>query len=320
MRILVTGATGFIGRTLIDHLLKRDEYTVLGTARNVEKCVEIKGLNFFSVGDMSIDKNWLAATQGVDVVIHLAARAHIIDDLAADPLTQFRSVNVAGTLALARQALASGVKRFIFMSSIGVNGSQISNQPFNEFSLPNPHAHYALSKLEAEEGLRNLLQGTAMEFVFIRPPLVYDGNAPGNFQRLLKLVASGIPLPFSSILNKRSIVALENLIDFVMICIEHPLAANELFLISDGTDVSTSEIIRYIAEGMEHKANLFRCPDIFLRAGATLVGRPSIYTQLCSSLTINSHKAQQLLDWQPTFSTPDGLRKAGADYLAGSRG
>lgn len=311
-RVFITGATGFLGTSLVDRLSRASEFSVAALVRgdcarmpsNVSQ-VKAPGDDPFSVE---------LPLQGVDAVIHLAARAHVLRDKCVDPLAEFRSVNVDGTLKLARQALAAGVKRFIFVSSIGVNGAQTAGTPFNEEFLPAPHADYALSKLEAEIGLRELLSGTDMELVIVRPPLVYSGGAPGNFKRLLALVASGLPLPFAAVKNQRSMIALENLVDFLKLSVDHPAAANELFLVSDGEEVSTAEIIRYLAQGMGRTALLFPVPSVLMRGAASMAGKQAMYTQLCDSLVIDSSKARALLGWMPTFSPAEALIKAGRDY------
>lgn len=315
MKFLVTGVSGFIGRSVADKLAMQPNYDVSGTIRQEDKQVR-KAVPLLAIGEISASTDWSIALQDVRVVIHLAARAHILSDSSYDPLAIFRRINVEGTLTLARQALAAGVKRFIFISSIGVNGSHTSGVPFDESSLPAPHADYAISKFEAEQGLREMAQGTAMELVIIRPPLVYAGHAPGNFQRLLKLIASGMPLPFAAVKNQRSMIALGNLVDFIALCVEHPAAANELFLVSDGLNVSTSEIIRNLAAGMDQKARLFRVPDALMRRGSSLLGKQALYNQLCGSLVIDSSKACDLLDWRPPVTPMQALYNAGREFKA----
>jgi len=313
MKILVTGVTGFIGQSLVDRLAVNQDYCIWGTARRAGVKAP-KRVSVIPVGDVCSSTNWSRALQDVGVVVHLAARAHVLGDSSLDPLAEFRSINVEGALTLARQALDAGVKRFIFISSIGVNGSYTSDKPFNESSIPAPHADYAISKLEAEQGLRVLLKGSDMELVIIRPPLVYAGHAPGNFARLLKLVACRVPLPFSAVRNTRSMIALENLVEFITLCIEHPAAANELFLVSDGVDVSTTDIICYLAAGMSLKAHLLPVPNFLIRYGASLLGKQAVYTQLCGSLAIDSSKARDLLGWSPQVTPEQALFKAGQDY------
>lgn len=313
MKVLITGASGFVGRAVFGALKLNSEYEVRGTARANTKQ---KNDSLIEIGDISAVTGWSAALHEVDVVVHLAARAHVLNDNSADPLAEFRRVNVDGALALAEQALTAGVKRFVFISSIGVNGTQTTTEAFDESSVLAPQFDYALSKLEAEQGLKSLLQGTEMELVIIRPPLVYSGHAPGNFQRLLKLVASGAPLPFASVNNQRSLVALDNLVDFIACCVEHPAAANELFLISDGIDVSTPEMLGYLSEGMGQKPRALSLPNGLMRWGATLLGKKTLYTQLCGSLVVDSSKARELLGWQPPVTPREALIKAGHEFKA----
>lgn len=312
MNILVTGAAGFIGAALAESLATRFGYNVSGSIRHIPVS-KAKAYSLISVGGVSKSTDWSFALRHIHVVIHLAARAHVLGD-DVDALAEFRSVNVEGALALARQALAAGVKRFIFISSIGVNGAQTFNEPFNESCAPAPHADYALSKLEAEQSLSALVKDTAMELVIIRPPLVYAGHAPGNFQRLLKIVASGAPLPFATVSNQRSMIALENLVDFIALCVEHPAAANQLFLTSDGNDVSTTEIVRYLAAGMNQKARLFSVPNALMSCGASLLGKQAIYSQLYGSLAIDSSKARALIGWKPKKTPAKALFEAGRDF------
>ncbi|MCU1728750.1 NAD-dependent epimerase/dehydratase family protein [Pseudomonas sp. 7P_10.2_Bac1] len=313
MKILVTGATGFIGVSLCKALISLPDVSIVGSGRS---SMDLAATNFvFSkVAAIPTAVEWRNLLEGVDVVIHLAARAHILSELSSDPLAEFRKVNVEGTLSLAEQAINAGVKRFIFLSSIGVNGNFTSGQAFSESSAPAPHAIYAISKWEAEQGLEELCTYKSMELVIIRPPLVYGANAPGNFKRLLKLVSSGIPLPLAGIKNKRTMVALENLVDFVKTCVTHPLAANELFLVSDEQSVSTPQIIKALASGMKSRASLFPVPDLLLHGGAKMTGRLSVYQQLCGSLEIDSSKSRTLLSWVPPLQVKDALKNAGGDF------
>jgi nucleoside-diphosphate-sugar epimerase len=252
-----------------------------------------------------------AACQDFDCIVHLAGRAHVLSEHDQNPLEAFRRANCGATLRLAQQAVESGVRRFIFISSIGVNGAETSRKPFDEFSNPKPHADYAISKLEAEEGLKKLLAGTETELVIIRPPLVYGVDAPGNFARLLKFVATGLPLPLGRINNRRSIVSLENLVSFISLCIEHSAAAGQLFLVSDGEDISTTEMVLALAQGMGKKPLMLPVPDSLLKVGAKLLGKESLYTQLCCSLQVDSSKARSLLGWKPQENTLEALEKIG---------
>lgn len=313
MKILVTGATGFIGVSLCKTLVSIPGFNIIGSGRS-SMDLEADNFLFIRIADSPSAIEWRNLLEGVDVVIHLAARAHVLSDASHDPLAEFRKVNVQDTLALAEQALDAGVKRFVFLSSIGVNGSYTQEQAFTESNLPAPQAMYAVSKWEAEQGLVSLCDKTLMDVVIIRPPLVYGANAPGNFKRLLKLVASGMPLPFANVKNKRSMVALENLVDFIKLCIDHPLAANEVFLVSDEESVSTPQIVRALAAGMQSRARLFSVPNLLLEGGAKALGKYSIYQQLCGSLEVDSHKSRSLLSWVPPFKVETALENVGGDF------
>lgn len=310
--VLITGSGGFIGHRLISTLSKRN-FSVTAVARSV-----ITG-DFSGQMILADLKTLVSSTQhleGIDCIVHLAGRAHVLDDVDSDPLAAFREINRDLTVQLARVAIQAGVKRFIFISSIGVNGASSGGLAFNEKSVPSPHAAYALSKLEAEYELRKLLAPTAVELVVIRPPMVYAAHAPGNFQRLLRLVASGVPLPFSSVNNLRSMIALENLVDFIALCIEHPAAADELYLISDGTDLSTPEIVRHLCTGMRQNARLLPVPVILMRLGASLIAKQAMYTQLCGSLIIDSSKARDQLGWKPKLCAEAALIQVGREFAA----
>ncbi|MFU2328100.1 NAD-dependent epimerase/dehydratase family protein [Pseudomonas sp. NFX98] len=314
MNVLVTGATGFVGRALIDRLNGEGLHHVKGSVRKLGNDV-VGSSQTVAVGDISATTDWSEALEEVEVVVHLAARAHVLD--ASDDQADFHRVNVEGAVNLAQQALKSGVKRFVFISSIGVNGAYTENKAFDESSPNAPHAIYAESKRSAEQMLLELVQGSLMELVIIRPPLVYSAKAPGNFQRLLKLVKSGIPLPFAMTNNKRSMVSLGNLTDFISLCIDHPAAANELFLISDGDDVSTRQIVSLLAEGMGRRVWLLPFPASIAQVGARMLGKSSLYTQLFRSLVVDSSKARELLGWVPRQSTSVALKEAGMRYKSG---
>lgn len=309
MRVFVTGANGFIGTALCQHLVGRD-CSVHGLIR-AEAPNEV-GVVYHS-GSLEDRALLLNCLVGVDCLVHLAGRAHVMRE-GGEPLAAFRAVNRDATLNLARIALEAGVKRFVFISSIGVNGAETSAKPFDEYSEPEPHADYALSKLEAEQELKSLLAGSETELVIIRPPLVYGVEAPGNFARLLKLVATGLPLPLSGVNNRRSIISLENLVSFITLCIEHPAAAGQLFLVSDGKDISTAEMVLALAQGMGKKPLMLSVPDALLKFGAKLLGKESLYTQLYRSLQVESSKARKLLGWQPEENTLKALEKIGRLY------
>lgn len=308
MKLLITGATGFVGATLVQNIKSIYNITVLVRTQSNELPATIQQLVAKNIFEVDLPDN-------IDVIIHLAGRAHILNDQLLDPLDEFRKVNVDGTLQLARQALEKKVKRFIFISSIGVNGSVTTQQPFTEDSIPQPHADYAVSKLEAEQELKKLFAGSDMELVIIRPPLVYAAHAPGNFARLLKLVTTNLPLPFAGTSNKRSFVALENLVDFIQTCIEHPNAANQTFLVADQESISISELVQYLKQGMGKKARFIYLPQPLMKLGAACIGKSKLYEQLFESLEVDTSKAQNLLGWKAPISTQQAMLKAGQDYL-----
>ena len=307
--ILITGGSGFVGQALILNLLKKNYYQIISLVRSFQEDQKFV--------EQLIAANIFAADlpENIDVIIHLAGRAHILNEQTTDPLAEFRKVNVEGTLQLARQALDKKVKRFIFMSSIGVNGSVTLQQPFTEDALPHPHADYAVSKLEAEEELKKLFAGTDTELVIIRPPLVYAAHAPGNFSRLLKLVATNLPLPFACTKNKRSFVALENLVDFIQTCIKHPNAANQTFLVADQRSISTRELVEYLKQGMRKNPYFVYIPQPLMKLGAACLGKSKLYEQLYESLEIDTSRAQKLLGWTAPFSIEQAMLQAGQNYL-----
>ena len=307
MKLLLTGATGFVGQRLAEQLLQIPAYKLTCAIRR-----ETTQLPKHCLMQVALDTNadWAAALNEQDVVIHLAARAHIMKDEVADPLAEYRRVNVAATLNLAHQAAAAGVKRFIFISTIKVNGEQSpQNQPFTAEDIPTPVDAYALSKYEAEQGLQQIGQATGMEVVIIRPPLVYGPGAKGNFASMTKLVTKGLPLPLASVQNKRSLIALDNLIDLIITCIAHPAAANQVFLAADGEDLSTADLLRRLGHAMHKSARLLPVPPSLLLSGATLLGKPSLAQRLLGSLQVDTTKTQQLLGWKPPLSVDEGLKR-----------
>lgn len=307
--ILVTGASGFVGNALIRRLA--DEGRKLRAAYRNESVNLPAGVQAVFVGDLSPVQDWYAALQGVNAIVHTAARVHVMHDLATDPSAEFRRINVAGTLNLARQAAAAGVHRFVFISSVKVHGEATTmGRPFTEEDAPAPQDPYGKSKNEAEQGLRDLAAQTGMELCIVRPPLVYGPGVRANFAALIRAVARGVPLPLASVDNCRSMVALDNLVDLVVTCIRHPAATNQTILVSDGRDLSTPALIRGLAQAMGRPSRLFACPPALLHFAARMVGKADAMDRLCGSLQVDITKAQTLLGWRPPVSVEEGLRRA----------
>lgn len=306
MKILVTGSTGFIGKALVSHLMAHGHVVLCAGRRNPEGQ---SANSFIAVGNIDSRTDWQKAFQGVDAVVHLAGRAHVLRaSTKDDALLAFREINVGGTLNLARQAISAGVNRIVFVSSIGVLGRS-SLQPFREMDPPAPVEPYALSKWEAEKGLIDLLAMSSTQLVIIRPPLVYGPNAPGNFGRLVRAVRSGALLPFGAVNNRRTLVALGNLVDLIRCCASHPSAANQVFLAGDGEDLSTTELLQRLGRALDRPARLIPVPVWFMQIVASALGRGTVVQKLCSNLQVDTSKAQQLLGWTPPFSVDDGLRQ-----------
>ncbi len=307
--ILVTGATGFVGAAVVKRLLADDESRqVVVAVRRVGQKLPDKVLSCVT-GGLDPTTDWMIALDSISTVIHCAARVHVMSDTAADSLEEFRRINVQGTLNFARQAVNAGVRRFIFVSSVGVNGIETFQKPFVPEDLAKPHSPYTVSKYEAELGLKNLANETGIEVVIIRPPLVYGPNAPGNFGSLMRWLKRGVPLPFGAIQNQRSLVSLGNLVDLIVTCIKHPAAANQTFMVSDGEDVSTSELLRRIGKAMGHPVRLLPVPASWLKVVAVLIGRHDLAKSLCGSLQVDIQKTRHLLGWSPPLSLNEGLRK-----------
>ncbi len=315
-KILVTGASGFIGHALCSDLVCRG-FSVLGATRT--PCDLPKGVSRAVVGDIDGNTDWSYALTGCETVVHLAGRAHVTADTLANPLAEFRRVNVDGTLKLARQAAAFGVRRFAFLSSIGVNGAETFGQPFTANDVVVPHSPYAISKYEAELGLQALAAETGMEVVIVRSPLVYGPGAPGNFGSLLRWLKRGIPLPLGAIDNQRSLVALDNLVDFIFTCLTHPASANQIFLVSDGEDVSTTELLRRIGQAIGRPALLIPVPASFLKLVAAMVCKPDVAQRLCGSLQVDIEQTRRLLGWTPLISLDEGLKRTIGGWIS-SRG
>jgi|688.fasta_scaffold333159_1 nucleoside-diphosphate-sugar epimerase len=302
---LITGANGFIGKVLIKRL-SQDGHLVSALVR---KKIEVPYSNeTFLIPSINAKTNWAELLKDRDVVIHLLARVHIMDDKASDPLMEFRKINVDVTIALAKEAARQGIKRFVFLSSVKVNGESTSDHPFSETNLVYPQDAYAISKWEAEEALRQISKETGMEIVIIRSPLVYGPNVKANFLKMMQYVKQGIPLPLGSIQNKRSLIGIDNLVDFITTTISHPKAANQTFLISDDEDISTTNLLRRIGECMEKPARLIPVSPKILSFLFKIIGRQDFGDRLLGSLEIDITKAKKLLAWSPPLTLNEGLR------------
>lgn len=305
MNLLLTGANGFLGSKLAV-TLNAEPYVRLTAA--VRRSVQLSAMNVVEVQGLDANTDWTDSVTDQQVVIHTAARAHIMKDEAVDPLTEYRRVNVDGTLNLARQAVEAGVRRFIFISSIKVNGEQTSfDKPFTAEDLPAPEDAYGISKYEAEQELLQIAADTGLEVVIIRPPLVYGPGVKGNFSSMIQVVKKGVPLPLGAIKNKRSLVALDNLVDLIITCIDHPAAANQVFLAGDGEDISTTELLRGVAKAAGVSSRLIPVPASVLMFMATLIGKKEMAQRLLGSLQVDISKARDLLGWTPLLSVEEGL-------------
>jgi nucleoside-diphosphate-sugar epimerase len=304
VKVLVTGANGFIGQAVIKRL-RRDGYAVRAAIRHNPDMLppDVEP----TAGDLHPDRDWSDSLHDVDVVIHLAARVHVMQDTAADPLEEYRRVNVDGTVNLASSAAAAGVRRFVYVSTLKVNGEA---GRFTEHDQPAPAGPYAQSKYAAEVALRRIASEHRLEVVIIRPPLVYGSGARANFGLLMQAIASGVPLPLGAVSNRRSLVGIDNLVDFITACLAHPAAANETFLIADGEDLSTPDLVRRLARAMGRPARLFPMPSSLLRLGASLCGRRDDANRLLDSLQADISKARTRLSWSPPVSVDEALIRA----------
>lgn len=316
-RILLTGATGFIGSGVLRQIVAREGIELVAAVRRPVEITFCEHL--YDVGDLDASTAWREALADVNVVIHTAARVHVMQDSALDPLAEFRKTNVDGTLRLARQAVEAGVKRFIFISSIKVNGEGTqTGRPYAANDTPQAVDPYGLSKLEAEQGLLALSHETGLEVVIIRPVLVYGPGVKANFLSMMSWLQRRLPLPLGAIHNKRSMVALDNLVDLIITCIDHPRAANQVFLVSDGEDLSTTELLRRTGQALGRPAMLLPVPESLLKLAARLLDKPGIAQRLCGSLQVDISKTRTLLGWTPPVTVDDALIKT-ARYFQDQR-
>jgi nucleoside-diphosphate-sugar epimerase/GT2 family glycosyltransferase len=312
--VFVTGANGFIGKAVCAELPLRG-YRVRGLVRHEQFAMQ-DGSECLSMTEIDAQTNWSDALKGVDSIVHLAARVHLMRETAADPLNEFRQTNVALTMNLARQAAAAGVRRFVFISSIKVNGEATPvGQPFTPEDMPRPVDPYGISKHEAEQGLLTLAAHTGMEVVIIRPVLVYGKGVKANFHSMMKWLQRGIPLPLGALPNRRSFVALGNLVDLIATCLSHPAAANQIFLASDGADISISGLLRRTGAAMGKSARLISVPVVVLRTGARLIGQEAVVQRLCESLQADISKTRRLLGWEPPVDLDAALKETALHFL-----
>jgi nucleoside-diphosphate-sugar epimerase len=304
---LITGASGFVGSALIKRLL-REKVRISATVLDGEETGHFpEEVERIIVQPLSGLSDYSSALHGINTVIHLAARVHIMQDTSSNPLEEFRKVNLHGTERLARQAAETGVKRFVFMSTIGVNGDNSGDKPYTEINGIHPHNPYSISKYEAELVLHRIALETCMDVVIIRAPLVYGPGNPGNFLSILRIVTKKLPLPLASVVNKRSLIYAGNLVDALTICAKHPAAAGQTYLVSDGEDVSTPELIRRTAKALGLPARLFSVPGSLIRLAGKLTGKSATVNRLTGSLTVDTSKIRQELGWKPPFTMEEGL-------------
>lgn len=312
IRFLVTGANGFVGRALCATLVQHG-HDVRGAVRRSDIALN-SNISRVTVGEINAQTDWSAALSGIDVLIHLAARVHVMHETSADPLDEFRRTNVQGTEHLARSAAAQGVKRLVFVSSIKVNGEETTGgQRYTEHDISSSQDPYGVSKWEAEQALHRVAKETGLEVVIVRPPLVYGPGVKGNFERMLQVLSKGVPLPLASVNNLRSVIYVENLADALRVCAIHPAAAGETYLLGDGDDISTPDLLRQLALAMGRPARIFPFPAVLLRLAGKLLGKPDEIARLLGSLQIDSGKIRRELNWQPPYSMRQGLQ-ATADW------
>lgn len=310
-KFLVTGASGFVGQSVCAALKAQGHLFVASSRRATSS----QDPSYLQIQSLSAETDWSAGFDDVDAVIHLAARTHVMKDTVSDPLAAYRKANVAATVNLARQAVKAGVRRFVYVSSIKVNGESTSpDAAFRDTDMPSPEDEYALSKLEAEQALWEIAGKTGLEVVIVRPPLVYGPGVKANFANLLKIVDSGMPLPFGAIHNDRSLIYVGNLADALIVCATHPAAKGKTYVVSDGEDVSTSQLIASLATALGRPNRNYPVPVSLMRFAARLVGKAGAIDRLTQSLVVDSAGIRRDLDWLPPYNMADGLRTTIAWY------
>lgn len=314
MKLLLTGTTGFLGKALASTLTKKADIDVIASGRST---AQRNRANYLYIDSLDANAKFKLLDKKINTIIHCAARVHIMNDTSSNPIDAFREVNTYGTLNLAQQAADAGIKRFIFISSIKVNGESTElGKPFKPDDNFIPTDPYGLSKYEAEVGLRKIAKETGMEVVIIRPPLVYGPGVKANFASMMKWVNRGVPLPLGGIKdNKRSLVSLDNLVDLIITCIDHPQAANQMFLVSDNDDVSTTELLQNMAIALIVKSRLIPIPVSWCNFTSRLIGKPAISQRLCGSLQVDISKTMDLLNWKPPYSSTLSMKKTADDFL-----
>ena len=320
--ILVTGANGFVGSALIERLVAED-MPVRAAVRAFAAASTLRAkypqIDVATVGEIGPVTAWHDALAGIDSVVHLASRVHVMRETEPDPMRAFRSVNTEGSIALARAAAAAGVKRFIYLSTVKVLGERTEGEPFSDASIPRPADPYAISKQEAETALFRIESETGMRVTVLRPPLVYGAGVKGNFLRLLAWVRAGYPLPLGAIHNRRSLLYLGNLVDAIATLLARPAVPGRAYLLRDGEDVSTPELIRRLAQQMDVPARLLPIPAMGLRLAGRISGRIEAVRRLTDSLAIDDARFRREIDWVPRYTVDQGLGETVHWYFATRR-